>query len=370
MKIYIKRMNKDWIFAVITGILAGLVLKGRLEYLVYRIMLSFSPVVPDIFMPGFYPDLICGAAGGFFGFVIYTVYNKKSFLVIKKAMIIFIIAISVFNAMFFVHVSYINYQLSRSVESLDSKNKFLPVKVHISSKDSLMVGSEYQSGGKDRSLLLKENSPYIKKVYEDIQNLVSKKIRAPYSDTDYCMWINYGNNKKYTSRVIWVGKDFAHERRIGIHDVKYDSEHVYGKVSEIMEECRDFDKSKLEYFSAEWYDVKQVGEGSKFRDVYDAELLFYAMLTSQNYNPNEDEKEFYDKFFNKHPITPQDGDLIALFYSIDTEQYEYIDVLLYDRTKKLLVFKDKDDHLKYVEYNLDTLFNIKNYSSKKLTSDM
>ncbi len=353
LKAYVKMLNIDWIFAVIAGVLAGLVLKGRLENLLYRVMLSFSPVVPDIFLPGFYPDLICAAAGGLLGFAIYSVYNKKSIRTLKKTVITTVIAIAVLNVMFFLHSSYLYHQLSKPIESLDGKNKFLPTEIHIFSNDSLMVGNEYGSSGQSRSLLLKESSSYMNTIYEEVQNLRSQKINEPYSDLEYRVWVDYLNNKRYTGRLVWVEKDFAHERRVGIHTVKYNSESLLSKLSGTMKEFRDFDKSKRKYFSAQWYDVNYVGEDSNFRDVSNAGLLFDAMLFPQNYNPTEEEREFYHKFFNKHPITPQDGDLIALFYTIDTEEYEYMDVLLYDRTKKLLIFKDKDNNMKYVEHNLD-----------------
>ena len=358
LKAYVKMLNIDWVFSVIAGVLAGLVLKGYLENLLYGVMLSFSPVVPDIFLPRFYPDLICAAAGGFLGFAIYSVYNKKSSRTLKKAVIVTIIAIAAFNVMFFLHSSYLNHQLSKEIESLDSKNKFIPteIRIHSESEDSLMVGNEYRSTGLNRSLLIKESSPYMNTIYEEIQKLRSQKINEPYSDSEYTVWINYSNNKRYTGRLVWVEKNFAHERRVGIHNVKYNSEPLLSKLSETMKEFRDLDESKREYFSAQWYDANYGEEDSDFIDVSNAGLLFDAMLSPQNYDPTEEEKEFYGGFFNKQTITPKDGDLIALFYTIDTQEYEYIDVLLYDRTKKLLIFKDKDSNMQYVEQNLDELF--------------
>ena len=244
LKAYVKMLNIDWIFAVIAGVLAGLVLKGRLENLLYRVMLSFSPVVPDIFLPGFYPDLICAAAGGLLGFAIYSVYNKKSIRTLKKTVITTVIAIAVLNVMFFLHSSYLYHQLSKPIESLDGKNKFLPTEIHIFSNDSLMVGNEYGSSGQSRSLLLKESSSYMNTIYEEVQNLRSQKINEPYSDLEYRVWVDYLNNKRYTGRLVWVEKDFAHERRVGIHTVKYNSESLLSKLSGTMKEFRDFDKSK------------------------------------------------------------------------------------------------------------------------------
>lgn len=352
---YFKTVNLDCILAIMAGILAGLILKGRMEKLIYSVMLSFSPAVPDIFMPGFYPDMICVAAGGFGGFAIHWLYNKKSTRVLKIASIAVVILIILVNAAFLFHTAYISYQLNRPIESLDSKDKFVPVSIEISSEDKLTIANEYASRSRARRLLLKENNPYIKAIYEDIQNLKNKKVNNGYRNSDYVVWIHYDNNKSYTDRVIWLGKECGHERLVGIHDVEYDGSRMYERMPEIMDEYRNFDKSVKEYFSVEWYDNAS-DKNSKLEDIHNTGLLFDAMSMDQNYNPDEGEGEFYGRFFSGHTITPEDGDLVAVFYSLESEQYKYNDAALYDRSKKLLIFKDKSNLTKCVQYNLDELF--------------
>ena len=68
------------------------------------------------------------------------------------------------------------------------------------------------------------------------------------------------------------------------------------------------------------------------------------------------EQEYYGEFFMGRTITHEDGDIIAISYSSKTDQYEYKDVMLYDRSEKLLIFKDKDNIMRFVKQDLDSLF--------------
>jgi hypothetical protein len=351
-----KKLNRDMILSSIAGFLLGISLKDFFEPMLYKAMLFISPTVPENFLPMFYSSLICGAIGGFAGFYIYTVWNKNNRQFIKKALIIAIVSIAAFNTTFFLHTSYINYQLGRPITQINNQSKFAPSTMHILSQDSLMVGSKDSSTGRCQMLDIKETSEYIKTIYDEIQNLQEEIYKIPF-DSTYTIEIIYKNNKNYVRRSIWVNNEYACERLSQIYgEIKYNVGSVFNKIDEIMNECRTFDKANKEYFSAQWYNAESMKMYNSFIDIKDIDLLFNTMSVSQNYSPNDEEQDFYNNFFRKQPITPQDGDLIALFYSFDMEQYTYSDAAIYDRTKKLIIFKDKNNQLKYVKSDLDTLF--------------
>jgi hypothetical protein len=142
--------------------------------------------------------------------------------------------------------------------------------------------------------------------------------------------------------------------------VRYNSEILHDRVDEIVKECRNFHGNKREYFSAQWFSPKKIENTKdvkiKHIDIIDKDALYNVMSSSQNYNPNDEEKNYYNEFFNKKTITAEDGDLIAIAYRLDTEEYEYEDVALYDRTKKLLILKDENNEIKFIEKNVDSIF--------------
>ncbi|HBD62855.1 MAG TPA: hypothetical protein DC038_00310 [Clostridiales bacterium] len=360
LKTYFNKFNRDMIFAAIAGILIMFIIRRKLEVPIYRFLLIFGPVVPDIFIPDHYPDAVCLVIGTAGGLCAYMIWDKKGISTVQRLLGAAIAGVALIGIAFFVQTTYISQQLKKPMEELNNDSIYLPTEIDISTEERLMVGDANQGTGKSRSLKLEEGSAELEAIYYGIQGLSNAVSYDSPFDNDYTISVIYKNNKTYKSRWLRTDEEYAYESLIGkggsIGRIKYDAEALCSRVHGAMRTFRDFGNYKKEDFSAVWFNEMFSGGDANYTDIVDTELLLAEMMAPQNYSPDNEEKEYYGKFFTGGTITPEDGDLIAISYSSKTEQYEYKDVMLYDRSAKLLIFKDKDNSMRFVKQDLDSLF--------------
>ena len=364
LKAFLNKFNLDILLSGIAGALVLLIFRNRLEISVYRFMLIFSPLIHDIFISAVYLDAVCAFIGGIAGICIYAIWNKRNKNMLKWLLSVTCIGIIFINIIFLIDTTYTSNQLKRPLKELSTDSRFYPTGIHIWFDDRLMVGNSDNSTGESKFLRLNKNSTAMNYIYEGVQSLSNNE----FTDSDYgslpTVSISYDNNKKYKSIWIYVDEEYSYQALHGISGtigvVRYNSEILHDRVDEIVKECRNFHGNKREYFSAQWFSPKKIENTKdvkiKHIDIIDKDALYNVMSSSQNYNPNDEEKNYYNEFFNKKTITAEDGDLIAIAYRLDTEEYEYEDVALYDRTKKLLILKDENNEIKFIEKNVDSIF--------------
>ncbi len=360
LKTYINKFNRDMIFAVIAGILIMFIFRRKLEVPIYRFLLIFSPVVPDIFIPDYYPDAVCLVIGAAGGLCAYMIWDRKGIRAVKRLLGAAIAVVALISIAFFAQTTYISQQLKKPIEELKNDSIYLPTEVDISTKERLMVGDANHGTGKSRSLKLEEGSDELEAIYYGIQSLSNAVSYDSHFDNDYTISIIYKNNKTYKSRWIRTDEEYAYEslsaKGGSIGRIKYDAEALCSGAHEAMGTYRDFENYKKENFSAVWFNEMFSGGVANYTDIVDTELLLDEMTAPQNYSPDNEEKEYYGEFFMGRTITHEDGDIIAISYSSKTDQYEYKDVMLYDRSEKLLIFKDKDNIMRFMKQDLDSLF--------------
>ncbi|HBV68896.1 MAG TPA: hypothetical protein DEF04_12505 [Clostridiales bacterium] len=360
LKTYFNEYNRDMIFASIAGILIMFIFRRRLEVPIYRFLMVLSPVVPDIFIPDHYPDAVCLVIGAAVGLCAYMIWNRKGIRAVKRLLGGAIAGVALISIAFFMQTTYISQQLKKPIEELKKDSIYLPTEMDISTKERLMVGDANHGTGKSRSLKLEEGSDELEAIYYGIQGLSNAVSYDSPFDNDYTISIIYKNNKIYKSRWLRTDEEYAYESLSGrggtIGRIKYDAEVLCSRVHEAMGTFRDFENYKKEGFSAVWFNEMFSGGDANYTDIVDTELLLAKMTAPQNYIPDNEENEYYSKFFMGRTITHKDGDIIAISYSSKTDQYEYKDVMLYDRSEKLLIFKDKDNIMRFVKQDLDSLF--------------
>jgi len=360
LKIYFNKFNLDMVFSAIAAILTIFIFRIRLEVHIYRFLMMFSPVVPDIFIPDHYPDAICMIIGAAGGLSVYAAWNKRGIHAVKKLLVAVFIGMALISAVFFVQVSYISRQLKMPIGDLKNDSIYLPTKIEISSEERMTVGNEHSGTGHRRSLEFKEGSSELESIYYGIQSLSNAVSNDSPFNANYTTCIIYKNNKIYKSRWLRTDDEYAYERLSSkggtIGSIRYDAEILCTMAHEFMRECRDFEQYKKEDFSAEWFNEMSSSGDANFTDIIDTKLLLAAMSDRQSYIPGNDEKEYYGEFFKGRTITSEDENLIAISYSLKTEEYDYKDVMLYDRAEKLLIFKDKENNMKFVQQDLDSLF--------------
>lgn len=363
IKTNLNKFNLDMTLSGIAGALILLIFRNRFEILIYRFMLIFSPIIPDIFISAVYLDIVCAFIGVLTGLSIYIIWNKKSKNILKWLVVSAFMGLILINVAFLIDTTYTSKQLKRPLEELSADSRFYPTRIDISFNtfvdNRLMVGNRDVSEGKSRALMLKKSSPAMKYIYEGIQSLSG----SVFYDSDYnslnTVSISYDNNKRYKS--IWIRMDETCSYQVlnGISGrlgtVRHNSEVLHERTDEIMKESRKFNENKKVYFTALWFNAENTGD-VRYKDISKKDLLYDAMSSLQNYNPGNEEKDYYNEFFTRKSITVEDGDLIAIFYTFDTEDYVYEDVALYDRTKKLLIFKGENNEMEFVEKDIDSIF--------------
>ncbi len=360
LKTYFNKFNRDMIFAAIAGILIMFIFRRKLEVPIYRFLLIFSPVVPDIFIPDHYPDAVCLVTGAAGGLCAYMIWDKKGISAVKRLLGAATAVVALIGIAFFVQTTYISQQLKNPIEELKTDSIYLPTEIDISTKERLMVGDANRGTGKSRSLKLEEGSDELEAIYYGIQSLSNAVSYDSHFDNDYTISIIYKNNKIYKSRWLRTDEEYAYESLSGkggaIGRIKYDAENLCVIADEVMRACKDFGQYKKEHFSAMWFNEISSSGGANYTDIVDTELLLAAMSSTQNYIPGNEEKEYYGEFFRDRDITSEEQNLIAISYSYKTEKYDYEDVMLYDRVKNLLIFKDKDNNMRFVQQDLNSLF--------------
>lgn len=362
LKAYLNKLNLDMVLSGIAGALILLIFRKRFEVLIYRFMLIFSPIIPDIFISAVYLDVVCAFIGGISGLFIYIIWNKRNKNILKWLLAVTLTGLVLINIVFLIDTTYTSKQLKRPLEELSTDSRFYPTDIHVSffhASEGINVENGDRNTGESRFLVLNKNSSALNYIYEGVQDLSN----GEFFDSNYSslptVSVSYNNNKKYKSIWISLDEEYSYQRLHGISSplgvVRHNSEILHNRIDEILRKCRNFNEEKRNEFSASWFNAENI-EKVEFKHIEDKYLLFDAMSLLQNYNPSNEEKNYYNEFFKKKPITVEDGDLIAIAYNFDTEEYEYEDVALYDRTKKLLILKDENNEIKFVEKDIDSIF--------------
>lgn len=362
LKAYMNKFNLDMVLSGIAGALILLIFRKNFEVPIYRSMLIFSPIVPGVFISAIYLDIVCAFIGGIAGLSIYTIWSKRSENILKSLLAATFIGLILINIAFLIDTTYTSKQLKKPLEELSLDSRFYPTGIHVSFfhvDECITVENGDRNTGESRFLRLNKNSSALNYIYEGVQSLSNSVFSHSKYESLPTISVSYDNNRKYKNIWIYMDEEFSYQTLHGISSplglVRHNSGILHDRIDEILRKCRDFNEDKRNEFSAKWFNAENI-EKVEFKNIEDKYLLFDTMALVQNYNPSNKEKNYYSEFFKKKPITVEDGDLIAIAYNFDTEEYEYEDLALYDRTKKLLILKDENNEIKFVEKDIDSIF--------------